>query len=112
MRVNEVDYRIHFALNCGAASCPPVQIYEWTDLENQLNRATQSYLSENCTYDKARKTVHITPLFSWFRKDFGGLRGVKKILLDRNVITDNDVRLKTIEYDWTLNLNNFGPEMK
>lgn len=112
MRVDKVDYRIHFALNCGAASCPPVQIYEWTRLDDQLNRATRFYLSENCTFDENKKTVFITPLFSWFRKDFGGLRGVKKILLDHNIVPNNDVKLKTTEYDWTLDLNNFSPEMK
>ncbi len=27
-RVNKVDYRIHFALNCGAKSCPPIAYYD------------------------------------------------------------------------------------
>jgi len=28
LEVDQIDYRIHFALNCGAASCPPIAFYD------------------------------------------------------------------------------------
>ena len=28
LQVNKLDYRIHFALNCGAVSCPPILFYK------------------------------------------------------------------------------------
>ncbi|NNC35662.1 MAG: DUF547 domain-containing protein, partial [Croceitalea sp.] len=36
LRVNKRDYRIHFALNCGAKDCPPVAIYTPNRLKEQL----------------------------------------------------------------------------
>ena len=30
------DARIHFALNCGANSCPPIRIYEHEKLDQQV----------------------------------------------------------------------------
>lgn len=40
--LRELDPRIHFALNCGAASCPPILAYtgDSHELDNQLNMAT------------------------------------------------------------------------
>jgi thiol-disulfide isomerase/thioredoxin len=32
----KVDYRIHFALNCGAKSCPPIVYYSPEKLDQQL----------------------------------------------------------------------------
>lgn len=112
MRVDKVDYRIHFALNCGAASCPPVYIYQWTTLDDTLEQVTSSYLRKTCRYDKEKQTAHITPIFSWFRKDFGGMKGVKKLLLNHQIIPDTRVKLKVTEYDWTLDVHNFGHENK
>ncbi|HEX8461365.1 MAG TPA: DUF547 domain-containing protein, partial [Segetibacter sp.] len=36
-RVDTVDYRIHFSLNCGAKSCPPIAFYKPSDLNRQLD---------------------------------------------------------------------------
>ncbi len=107
MRVDKVDYRIHFALNCGAKSCPPVDIYRWNTVEEQLERSTASYLKNNSTFDKEKQTAYVTALFSWFRKDFGDLKGIKQILLKHNIIPHTDVKIVHNEYDWTLDLGNF-----
>ena len=39
-----LDPRIHFALNCGAKSCPPIRVYSTPNLDSQLNRASASFL--------------------------------------------------------------------
>lgn len=106
-RVSERDYRIHFALNCGAKSCPPVAIYDWTRLSEQLDKSTSMYLQRFTTYDAAENTAYVTSLFSWFRGDFGGLEGIKDILIRHKIIPNKSVRLKTSTYDWTLDLGNF-----
>ena len=38
--------RIHFALNCGARSCPPIRVYAAAKLETQLNTAARSFCSQ------------------------------------------------------------------
>ncbi|MEY4532215.1 MAG: hypothetical protein RLZZ156_2938, partial [Deinococcota bacterium] len=70
-RVNFVlplDPRIHFALNCGAASCPPIRAYYAEDLESQLEFATHSYL-QDCKQDAG--FVWLPRLFSYYPNDFG-----------------------------------------
>ena len=41
-----LDPRIHFALNCGAKSCPPIRIYQSEKLEKQLDTAAKSFCSQ------------------------------------------------------------------
>jgi hypothetical protein len=43
--VTEVDPRIHFTLNCGAESCPPIGVYHGDKLESELKRATNGFLN-------------------------------------------------------------------
>ena len=107
LRVDKRDYRIHFALNCGAKDCPPVAIYEWERLDEQFNKGTKKYLSESTVYDASKKEVAVTSLFSWFRGDFGGKSGTKKILHKLKLIPTKDVDITFKNYDWTLDLDNF-----
>lgn len=106
-RVSKRDYRIHFALNCGAKSCPPVAVYDWTRLSEQLEQSTESYLKKFTTYVEKENTAYVSSLFSWFRGDFGGLDGIKNILQKMQLIPDKNTRLKTNTYDWSLDLGNF-----
>lgn len=39
-----MDPRIHFALNCGALSCPPVKVYSPEGVEQELSLATKAFL--------------------------------------------------------------------
>ena len=51
LAVSSVDYRIHFALNCGAKSCPPIFFYSYDNIENQLDLATRSFLLSETEID-------------------------------------------------------------
>lgn len=108
LRVDKRDFRIHFALNCGAKDCPPVAIYRAVDLEKQLAKGTENYLTKTSEYNGTTNEVRVTPLFSWFRGDFGCKRGIKKILREHKVIprTEN-IDLIYKNYDWTLDLDNW-----
>jgi len=107
LRVDKKDYRIHFALNCGAKACPPVTIYDPENLEKQLAYMTEKYLSENTEYNEEENKVTTTPLFSWFRGDFGCKKGVKKILASQGLVPSKKVNLNFKGYDWTLDIDNF-----
>lgn len=63
-----LDARIHFALNCGAASCPPIRHYQSANLEQQLELATQAYLSD-CQIKNG--VVYLPRLLSYYQADFG-----------------------------------------
>ena len=108
LRVNERDYRIHFALNCGAKDCPPVAIYSWEHLDEQFEKATEQYLRRTTTYNKEKNEVAVTALFNWFKGDFGGKSGVKNILRKKGLIPKTkDILISYKNYDWNLELDNF-----
>lgn len=44
--VENVDPRIHFALNCGAKSCPPILVYEEDNLDYELDIATRNFCKD------------------------------------------------------------------
>ena len=108
LRVDERDYHIHFALNCGAKDCPPVAIYEADRLNDQFEKGTKAYLARVSEYSPETKEVKTTPLFSWFRGDFGCKSGVKDILKEYGIVpTTKKIDVNYKGYDWTLDLDNF-----
>lgn len=102
LRNNEIDGRVHFALNCGAKDCPPVGIYNDMEINRQLNQMTGDYLMQKTVVEGDNVTT--SALFSWFRGDFGGKKGIKKFLLCYEVIDDTDVNLSFANYDWTMEI--------
>ncbi len=108
LRVDNRNYHIHFALNCGAKDCPPVAIYEADRLDEQFDKGTKAYLKRVSAYDSDKNEVKTTPLFSWFRGDFGCKKGVKNILKEYKIIpTTKKIDVNYKNYDWTLDLDNF-----
>jgi len=108
--VNTLDYRIHFALNCGAVSCPPIAFYSAERIEQQLELATVSFIEGDSEIKEKQKEVHVTSLFSWFRNDFGGTQGVKRIIskhLDKDL---TDYKLVYKDYSWEEQLDNYDEE--
>ena len=111
LRVDEVDYRIHFALNCGAKSCPPIAYYAPEKLDMQLDLATKNYLRSEAEYKEEKNVIYLPKIMSWFRGDFGGKKGMKEILKKHNIVpADADPKIKFKSYDWTLDLNNYKTE--
>ncbi len=110
-RVELLDNRIHFALNCGAKSCPPIAYYDPEKIEMQLELATMHYLKSEAEYDKLSGSVSLPKIMSWFRSDFGGKKGIQKMLKKYGIVdTDTDIKIRFKKYDWTLFLNNYKTE--
>ncbi|MGO1585933.1 MAG: DUF547 domain-containing protein [Mesonia sp.] len=107
-RVEEIDWRIHFALNCGAKSCPPVAYYTVEDLDKQLEASAKKYLKKEVEYKKKEEKVYVPALMSWFRADFGGKEGVIEILKNYKLIPSNeDPKVEFLDYNWELDLDNY-----
>lgn len=108
MRVEEVDPRIHFALNCGAISCPPVAIYKADKLDQQMDKSTSLFLKKNVEYNQAKNEVIVSTLMSWFRGDFGNKPGIIKFLKKYELIPKNsNPSIEFGDYDWTLSTGNY-----
>jgi hypothetical protein len=96
------DPRIHFALNCGAASCPTIRTYEPDAIDDQLDRATRSYLDQAVAYEPDSDVARVPRLFLWYRGDFGGASGIRAMLREYDAIPgDADPGLRYDSWDWT-----------
>jgi Protein of unknown function, DUF547 len=108
MAVEQIDYRIHFALNCGAKSCPPIAFYNADRIEQQLEMATLSFLEGETDYFPDKKEIHVSRLFQWFAADFNQAGGVRKILKDKLNIGSEGQKIIFKKYSWEDNLDNFA----
>ena len=104
-----VDPRIHFALTCGARSCPPVRSYDGARLDEQLDAATRGFVAREVTVEE--DALVVSEIFRWFRADFddfpGGLVGFILSHLDAGVVHRRILErgldgLTYRPYDWRL----------
>ena len=96
------DPRIHFACNCGAASCPAIRAYEPDGVDDQLDLATEAYLEETVAYDPEAGVARIPRVFLWYRGDFGGADGIRAFLRAYDAIPDGaDPTLRHRPWDWS-----------
>lgn len=106
------DPRIHFALNCGAIDCPPVEVYEPATVNERLDHRSRLYLQKHTTLSEDGNTVTSTPLFSWFRGDFSSYGGVIGFLRHYDIIPADGKKpsKKYKNYDWTLATNVYAED--
>lgn len=102
--------RIHFALVCAAKGCPILlnKPYLSSRLKEQLETSTANFLKDsNKNYiDKESKTLNLSPIFDWFKKDFAKKLGsVAKFLKPYfpEVADIENYQIKYTKYDWSLN---------
>jgi Protein of unknown function, DUF547 len=106
---SRIDPRIHFALNCGARSCPPIRDYEPGVLDAQLELATRTYLETETALEPGRRRVRLPRLMRLYAADFGDRSGQLEFasryvapLADLLSETEADVRIRYARFDWTV----------
>ncbi|WP_436902961.1 DUF547 domain-containing protein [Halovenus halobia] len=108
----ERDPRIHFAVNCGAESCPPIAAYRAPDIDDQLNLATQGYFDTHVEYDPHAGRVSVPRLLLWYRGDFGRRRDIIEFLLSYNQLPPGvSPRLSYRDWDWSMSPDAFADEL-
>jgi thiol-disulfide isomerase/thioredoxin len=108
LRVRHLDKRIHFALNCGAKSCPPIAFYNAENIDQQLNVATKAYLTGEASYNATENKLYLPAIMGWFRRDFGGKKKMINMVKSLNIIPEKaNPSIDFKPYDWTLNLENY-----
>jgi len=104
-----VDPRIHFAISCGARSCPAVRTYDAGQLDAQLDAATRAFVANEVTVDG--DALVVSEIFKWFRADFDdgadGLAGFLVRHLDhgavrRRILERGLTGLTDRPWDWRL----------
>jgi thiol-disulfide isomerase/thioredoxin len=122
------DPRIHFALNCGARSCPALrpEIFAPAKLARQLDGAARRFVNDthNVEVKSADRTVLLSALFDWYRDDFAALatsRGERADSIGALLVyaepplaaalrraREERYRIVFRDYDWELNQGGDG----
>ena len=101
------DPRIHFAINCGAKSCPKLlnEAYEPDKLNAQLTQVTKAFIQNSALNVLKPKKVEISRIFEWYAEDFkkDGNTLIKFLNKYGTVTIEDDAKIEYKEYDWTLN---------
>ncbi|MFN8243723.1 MAG: DUF547 domain-containing protein [Ferruginibacter sp.] len=108
LAVSVIDFRIHFALNCGAKSCPPIAFYKAANIDEQLDLATKSFLESETFINETSMTVTVSRLMLWFKGDFGGKKGIRQILANCFNMNFKLYSIGYRNYDWSAELNKFA----
>eukprot|EP00172_Hildenbrandia_rubra_P001770 Plantae.Rhodophyta-Hildenbrandia_rubra.ctg2362.p1 GENE.Plantae.Rhodophyta-Hildenbrandia_rubra.ctg2362~~Plantae.Rhodophyta-Hildenbrandia_rubra.ctg2362.p1 ORF type:complete len:394 (+),score=53.22 Plantae.Rhodophyta-Hildenbrandia_rubra.ctg2362:1182-2363(+) len=116
----QVDPRIHFALNCGARSCPSIRCYNPENLNQALDSATKTFLLD-VQVDVERREVVLSQMLRWYQDDFasGGTvydvlkwtlpfleeekRQYLQIMLEDHENGKAMLKVNYASYDWSLN---------
>lgn len=118
--LSSVDPRIHFALNCGARSCPAVRFYEASSLDKTLDLATRCYL-EDLEVNYEDRIITVPKILQWYKVDFcddGNMNSVLRWtlpylsnekrsnledLLKEKEEDDITFKIAQADYDWSIN---------
>jgi hypothetical protein len=101
-KLAEPDPRVHFALNCGAASCPAIRAYETARIDDQLELSAETYLQGEVEYDADADLARVPRLFLWYRGDFGGPPGILQLLRTYGVVPAGaEPTLRYRSWDWS-----------
>lgn len=118
--LDEIDFRIHFALVCGAASCPPVRFYDPQQIDAQLDLAARNFIEQTIEFEPHHQIVRLSKLLQWYGEDFGagtwmklGLGNRQQLFnalkpyipgdIMRGISETRKMRVYFKSYDWSLN---------
>jgi len=114
LMLENFDPRIHFALVCGAKSCPAIQVYSLTNLEEGLVMASKSFIQQEVVFDLERNKVKISKIFDWYFSDFGKdiyelikyakpyMEGTQLEMAEK-ALASAGLRTEYFNYNWELN---------
>ena len=89
-----VDARIHFALVCGAKSCPPIKLYAADTLDEGLDAAAEAFCASEVEVDAAARAVSLSKIFKWYGCDFGADKAARLTFLLPHLSADKAAALK------------------
>lgn len=98
--------RIHFALVCGAVSCPVLlnRAYEAEVLDQQLEQQTKLFINDPYKNQLLGNKATVSQIFNWFKEDFTKKGSLVDYL---NKYSDNKLdpkaKINFMDYDWGLN---------
>lgn len=118
--LNDIEHKIlrpmnepamHFAIVCASVSCPDLraEAYRASALSGQLKLQIHRFLEnkgKGMQVYRERKTVYLSRLFDWYKKDFataGGFVGFLNSEWGDNLNMSSDYAIEFLTYNWDLN---------
>ncbi|MGE0634151.1 MAG: DUF547 domain-containing protein [Pseudobdellovibrionaceae bacterium] len=108
--------RIHFALVCASKGCPALknEAFVADRLNEQLEDAARTFLKDKTRnrFEPTEKTLYLSSIFKWYGSDFekngGSIKGFVSSRMaatpeEAKAIRDPSVKIKFLDYDWSLN---------
>ena len=107
--------RIHFAIVCASASCPPLrsEAYLPQKLDEQLDDNARRFLNDSAKnrYDLDSGVARVSKILKWFSEDFEAAAGtvqryIAPFVDDEEVaaaLREDRLKLRYLKYDWSLN---------
>jgi hypothetical protein len=107
--------RIHFAIICASASCPPLrsEAYVPHALDAQLDDNARRFINDPAknSFETEHSVANVSKIFKWFSEDFEGAAGnVQRYIADyveddqlATSLREGRFRLRYLDYDWSLN---------
>ncbi len=120
LRPNYQDWRVHGAVNCASIGCPALRPEAFTaaQLGAQLDDGMNRFMGDRTRNRFADGRAEISEIFKWFQEDFDkghlGVGSIDKLLAryaeqlgsvpaDRATLRAGPVRVRYLDYDWSLN---------
>lgn len=119
LRRQFAEPRIHFAIVCASASCPPLraEAYVGQRLDAQLDEQAHRFINDGTRnqFSRADNVVRLSQILDWFKGDFERdgslLRFLSRYVAEPQTAawlaaTPKDgtaIEVKYLDYDWTLN---------
>jgi len=101
------DPRVHFAINCGAHSCPPLmnRAFIAETLDADLTKLTKDFINNPSSNIIKPKKLQLSKIFEWYVVDF---KTKGTTLIDFiNKYTDVEIspkaKIEYLPYNWDLN---------
>jgi hypothetical protein len=96
------DPRIHFAVVCAAASCPPLANYAFSagSVNTQLDKLARNFINNN-KFNQTKGDVKVSKIFDWYAEDFGDVRAYLNKYLASDI--PEGAAIGYADYDWALN---------
>ena len=103
IRAQFKDPRIHFAVNCGAKSCPPIlnAAYKGSAVDVQLTEVTIKFINNTKYQTISASKLILSKIFDWYAIDFGNVTNFINKYSNSKINKDATISFK--EYDWALN---------
>jgi len=120
LKDDEVDCRIHTALNCGSKSCPPVKKFSKEAVDEELEVVATAFFQQEDNFSIKGKVISLNMILKWYGRDFGKNQAevvttISQWLPDnqqetvRHLVESGDLVVKYNFYDWSTDAKRTRP---